>query len=328
MTIACRPTTGIITFANRWDHFLARAGVNRMARRVEPGLYALGQPAEETLVFVTANYRLSFDALRAALNGTDAYILVLNTQGINVWCAAGEGTFGTDELVRQVEAAALRDVVSHRVLILPQLGAPGVAAHEVKKRTGFKVEYGPVRAADLPAYLKTRQAPPEMRRVRFSLADRMTVALVDILKPLPLMVLIAAILFLVGGPLPALAVILATLAATVLFPALLPWLPTRDFSTKGFVLGGLVALPLAAVALGTPPALGWLPLARALMYLLAVPPAVAYLALLFTGSTTFTSRTGVRREIFAYIPVMAWMFGAGVLLALIVFAAQLWGGRA
>jgi len=328
MNIACRPTTGVITFANRWDHFLARAGVNRMARRVEPGLYGLGKPTAQTLVVVTANYRLSFDALRAALNGTDAYILVLNTQGINVWCAAGEGTFGTDELVRQVEAAALAEVVNHRVLILPQLGAPGVAAHEVKKRTGFKVEYGPVRAADLPAYLKTRQATPEMRRVRFTLADRMTVALVDILKPLPLMALVAVVLYFLGGPLPALAVILATLAATALFPALLPWLPTREFSTKGFILGGVVALPLALAALGNPPALGWLPLARAAMYLLAVPPAVAYLALLFTGSTTFTSRAGVRREIFAYIPVMAWMFGAGVVLALVVFAAQFWGGRA
>jgi hypothetical protein len=332
MTLACRPTTGVLTFANHWDHFLARAGVNRMARRVEPGLYALGQPTAETPVFVTANYTLSFDALRAALNGADAYILVLDTKGVNVWCAAGEGTFGTNELVRRVEAAGLRDVVQHRVLILPQLGAPGVAAHEVKKRTGFKVQYGPVRAADLPEYLKARQATPEMRRVRFTLADRLTVALVDILWPLPLMALIAAVLFVVGGRqsglLAGLAVVAATLAATVLFPALLPWLPTRDFSTKGFILGGLLALPFAMVAFGSPPALGWLPVARAGMYLLAMPPAVAYLALLFTGSTTFTSRTGVRREIYTYIPIMAWMFGAGVVLAILVFAAQALGGQA
>ncbi len=75
--------------------------------------------------------------------------------GVNVWCAAGEGTFGTDELVRRIEACQLNEVVSQRQLILPQLGAPGIAAHEVRKRSGFKVEYGPVRAADLPEYLKT-----------------------------------------------------------------------------------------------------------------------------------------------------------------------------
>jgi CO dehydrogenase/acetyl-CoA synthase gamma subunit (corrinoid Fe-S protein) len=73
---------------------------------------------------------------------------VLDTQGINVWCAAGKGTFGTDELVHRIEATQLHDVVRHRVLILPQLGAPGVAAHDVKKRSGFTIEYGPVRTAN------------------------------------------------------------------------------------------------------------------------------------------------------------------------------------
>src|SRR5512136_1464237 len=138
MTLPYHLTTGTLTSANRWDHFLARVGFRRGAHRVEPGLYALGQPSAESPVFVTANYTLSFDALRAALKGRDAYILVLDTQGINVWCAAGKGTFGTDELVRRIEATGLRDVVDHRVLILPQLGAPGVALHEVKKRTTFK----------------------------------------------------------------------------------------------------------------------------------------------------------------------------------------------
>ena len=56
---------------------------------------------------------------------------------------------------------------------------------------------------------------------------------------------------------------------------------------------------------------------QALEFLLAMPAATAFLGLNFTGSTTFTSRTGVRRELFAYIPAMAWMFGAGVLLALV-----------
>jgi hypothetical protein len=324
----CRPTTSTLTFANRWDHFLARAGYHRAHHRVEPGLYALGHPAPEAPAFVTANYTLSFDALRAALHGRDAYILVLNTEGINVWCAAGKGTFGTEEIVRRVQAAGLREKVSHRKLILPQLGAPGVAAHEVKKRTGFSVEYGPVRAADLPAYLETRQATPEMRRVRFSLADRMTVALVDILTPLPLAALIAVVLYFALGRLAALAAVAVFLAATVLFPALLPWLPTRDFSTKGFILGALVALPLAAYAYGSPPAVSWLPISRAATYLLIVPPAVAYLALLFTGSTTFTSRSGVRREIFTYIPAMAWIFGAGVVLVIIGLAARALGGSA
>src|SRR5512141_1655554 len=145
-----KSTTSELTFSNIWDHILARWGIKRMEHRVEPGLYTLGNPTPTSPVFVTANYTLSFDALRSSLKGIDGYILVLDTKGVNVWCAAGKGTFGTDELVRRIEATRLREVVTHRRLILPQLGATGVAAHVVKQRAHFKVEYGPVRSADLP----------------------------------------------------------------------------------------------------------------------------------------------------------------------------------
>ena len=304
-------TGSTLTFADHWDHFLARWGYRRGDHRVTPGLYALGKPTAESPVFVTANYTLSFDAVRSALSGADGYILVLDTMGVNVWCAAGKGTFSTDEIVRRVEATHLSDVVSHRTLILPQLGAPGVAAHEVKQRTGFKVEYGPVRADDLPEYLKTRQATPEMRQVRFPLRDRLVlipVELVYVLKPAALAALVLAVLL---GPLAAAGAVAAVLAGVALFPILLPWLPTKEFSSKGFILGGLTALPFALAARRRGEGRAW-PLA----YLLALPPVTAFLALNFTGATPFTSKTGVKREMFKYIRVMAGMFGTGMLLAL------------
>ncbi|MBI3165261.1 MAG: carbon monoxide dehydrogenase [Chloroflexi bacterium] len=300
-------TTNTLTLANTWDHILARWAVNRMGHRVEPGLYSLGKPTPDSPVFVTANYTLSFDALRSSLKGIDGYILVLDTQGINVWCAAGKGTFGTDELVKRIEATRLNEVVNHRVVILPQLGAPGVAAHEVKKRAHFKVEYGPVRAQDLPEYLKTRKATPEMRRVRFTLKDRITLIPVELVA-----VLIPLLILIVLRSTPAIA---AILAGTVLFPILLPWIPTHNFSTKGFILGGLVAIPFAMAAfLKSPESALWLRSAWVFANALLIPSITAYLTLNFTGSTTFTSRTGVKTEMFAYIPAMAWMFGAGLLL--------------
>ena len=101
------------------------------------------------------------------------------------------------------------------------------------------------------------------------------------------------------------------LAGAALFPILLPWLPTEDFSSKGFILGGLTALPFALTAWQRREKRGW-PLA----YMLGLPPVTAFLALNFTGATPFTSKTGVKREMFRYIRVMAGMFGTGVLLAL------------
>lgn len=301
------PTTNTLSMANQWDHFLARVGFKRSEHRVKPGLYSIGTPTPDSPVFVTANYTLSFDSLRSALVGINGYILVLDTQGINVWCAAGKGTFGTDELVNRIETTRLHEVVNHRVLILPQLGAPGVAAHQVKKRSKFKVEYGPVQAEDLPAYLETRQATPEMRRVRFTLKDRL------VLIPVELAALLLPILILIV--IRAYGALAAILAGTVLFPILLPWIPTHNFSTKGFILGGIVALPFVIAAfLKDPESALWLRSAWALVYALLIPSITAYLTLNFTGSTTFTSRTGVQREMFAYIPAMAWMFGIGLVL--------------
>ena len=322
-----RPATSEITWTNRVDHLRARWGINRSGHRVEAGLYALGHPTSEAPVFVTANYTLSFDALRSNLVGTDGYILVLDTQGINVWCAAGKGTFGTDELVRRIEATRLHDAVNHRVLILPQLGAPGVAAHEVKRRSGFKVEYGPVRAADLPGYLQSHQATAEMRRVQFTLRDRLILIPVELVHVLLPILIAAAAVFFVGGPRASVAVVAAVLAGAVLFPVLLPWLPTREFSSKGFILGGVVALPFAVSALiSSPGAAWWLRTGAALTFLLSVPSVIAFLALNFTGSTTFTSRTGVRREIFTYVPVMGWMLGAGIVLIVALRLVSLFGG--
>ena len=162
----------------RWR---VRWGVGRDRYGVAPGLYALGAPGGDSPVLVTANYKLTFDVLRRDAAGLDAWILVLDTYGVNVWCAAGEGTFGTEEVIRRVTEARLPEVVSHRRLILPQLGAPGVAAHKVHNGCGFSVVYGPVRARDIREFLKAgMKATPAMRRVVFSTMDRLVLTPVEI----------------------------------------------------------------------------------------------------------------------------------------------------
>jgi uncharacterized membrane protein len=307
-----------ITFNNRIEHFLIRWGYRRGEHKVAPGLYALGRPDKGSPVFVTANYRLSFDALRWALKGIDSYMLILDTFGINVWCAAGKGTFGTDELVRRIETTGLADVVSHRKIILPQLGAPGVRAPEVTKRTGFRVEYGPVRACDIREYLKAGKVTPEMRLVLFPVIDRIVLIPVELVSIILPAVVLAVVAFFVLGWLSALGLVTAVLGGTVLFPVLLPYLPTKDYSSKGLLLGFILSLPFAACQLINGLSGDWQTYVSTLTFLLAMPPITAYLALNFTGATPFPSRTGVRKEIFTYIPVMAGMLVLGVLLVAIL----------
>jgi len=296
-----------------------------MEHRIAPGLYRLNAPTPDSPVVVTANYTLSFDAVRSALGEIDAWILVLDTGGINVWCAAGKGTFGTAEVARRVEATNLAAVVRHRVLILPQLSAPGVSAHQVQGLTGFRVEYGPVRATDLPRYLETRTATPEMRRVRFPLRDRLAVVPLEVVHAAVPTAVAAIVLSLLAGPFGALAAIAAVGAGTVLFPVLMPWLPTRDYSSRGLLLGGIVALPFVFVLAANPPVQGPAGIAAALVPLLTMSPVTGYLALNFTGSTPYPSRTGVKKEIFTYVPPMAVMAGAGIAIALVLGALRLAG---
>ncbi|HEX3000849.1 MAG TPA: mercury methylation corrinoid protein HgcA [Methanoregula sp.] len=320
-----RTTDSTITIANRLDHFLARWSWKREAHRVEPGLYRLGHPTAESPVFASANYTLSFDALRSALAGIDAWILVLDTKGINVWCAAGKGTFGTAELVRRIGGSGLATVVSHRKIIVPQLGAPGISWPEVLRQSGFTVEYGPVRARDLPEYLRSHKATPAMRRVEFPLSDRLVLTPVEFVASALPMVIAAVALWFLAGPVAAFAAVAAVLAGTILFPALLPYIPTKDFSTKGLILGTVIALPFAYV-FGTNPVLPfWAAALAALAPLLLIPAAVAYAALNFTGSTTFTSRTGVKKEIFRYVPVMAVMAVIGTLAGIALGVSRLLG---
>jgi hypothetical protein len=288
-------------------------------------LYQLGEPTPDSPVFASANYTLSFDALRSALNGTDAWILVLDTKGINVWCAAGKGTFGTDELVRMIHITDLPAIVSHRKIIVPQLGAPGISWPEVMRKSKFLVEYGPVRASDLPQYLTMHTATPEMRRVEFPFKDRIVLTPVEFVHlALPLFV-VTAFLWFLAGPVAALAAISAVIAGTVLFPALLPFIPTHDFSTKGLLLGGLVAVPFAASFATVPAIPFWANALAAITALLLIPAVTAYIALNFTGCTTFTSRTGVKKEIFRYIPLMAFMAGLGIVAGLILGVSRLLG---
>ena len=319
------------TARDRIGAVLARCAVGRMHYVVAPGLYATGRPTADSPVFVSANYKLSFDHLRRALAGRDGWILVLDTKGINVWCAAGKGTFGTEELVARVEAVGLAEAVSHRTLVLPQLGAPGVSAPEVRKRTGFRVVYGPVRAADLPAFLDAgMQATREMRRVRFGLLDRLVLVPVEAVLGARSALLVALGFLLLGGLGPgiwsvgrmlrdglrsAALLLIAFAASVVLTPALLPWLPGRAFALKGAWVGAALDVALLLFVHAHPGCFGG-PFALA-GWLLLVPALASFLGMNFTGSSTYTSLSGVQREMRTAVPLQAACALAGVVLWLV-----------
>ncbi len=320
------PYGNIPVVPTKWDiidklgHLAVRFGIFRNNYAVKPGLYAVGSPGPLDNVLVTANYKLSFDYVRSGLQGYSAWLLVLDTKGVNVWCAAGKGTFGTEEVIQKLESSQLHQYITHRRIILPQLSATGVAAYEVKKRTGFSVTYGPVRAADIPEFIQNNfTATPKMRTINFTLNDRLVLIPIEIVHyALPIFVL-AIILILISGIHPQAyslflhdilkiftAVIVADFGGTLFTPLLLPWIPFRSFSGKGAIIGIIIAAIYILIFKG--------PLIENFAWLLIIPAISSFLAMNFTGSSTYTSPSGVKKEMKLAIPLQAAAFTIGFML--------------
>lgn len=319
--------------SDHWEHIRCRFSAFRNDYRVSPGLYAVGEPDRNSDVLVSANYKLSFDVLRRELRSLNVWVLVLDTKGINVWCAAGKGTFGTDELIRRIKLARVAMIVDHRRLIVPQLGAPGVSGYKVSRATGFKVLFGPVHARDIAAYIDAGyKATREMRTIRFSLWDRLILTPMEIIpamKKYPYYALLilgifglqpSGIIFrdaLTGGMPFLLLGLIAVLAGAFLTPVLLPVIPSRSFAIKGWLVGMLaVVLSMQLFALA-----GTQLLVFACTFF---PLASSYIALQFTGATTFTGMTGVKKELKVAVPVYI-VFGAVSVMLLVAFKLSQWG---
>jgi acetyl-CoA decarbonylase/synthase complex subunit gamma len=203
----------------------------------------------------------------------------------------------------------------------------------VKKSSGFKVTYGPIRSKDLPAFLDAGlKATPEMRLKTFTVWERLELIpmeLMGALKPGILAVLIFFLLAVIGrsregwtiafnhGLFSVLALLTAILAGAVLTPLLLPWLPGRAFSFKGLSLGFLFAAMGVACYYG-----GWVTKADGLdvlAWVLLIPALSAYLAMNFTGASTYTSLSGVRKEMRWALPLE---IGAGIVGMILWLGSQ------
>ena len=309
-----------------------RLGINRDQFKIAPGLYCVGTPDSKAPVLVTANYKLTFDVLRKELASLNAWILVLDTRGINVWCAAGKDLFSTAEVVRRVNLSELKKVVVHNQLILPQLAATGVAAHHVKKESGFKVIWGPVRAKDIRSFLTNGlKAEKSMRQVTFTTRDRVVLIPVELAHlPKPsLWILVTA--FLISGigthvfSFPAawargimltIAYVTGILAGAVAVPVLLPWIPGRSFALKGAILGILGGAGIVVLFQSNVRVFG------ALALMLCTTAISSYLVMNFTGSTPFTSPSGVEKEMRKAIPMQA----VALLLAIVAWVGSAFAG--
>ncbi len=301
--------------------YKVRWGIGRSNYKINAGLYAVGIPDKNSHVLVSSNYKLTFDMVRKELKGINCWLLILDTNGVNVWCAAGKGTFGTKELARRIAKTKLDEIVSHKRLILPQLGATGISAHEILRQTGFTVIYGPVRANDVKKFIDAKyEATEEMRTVKFTIYDRLVLTPVELVSALKFSLKIFGIIFLINlfasrtfSILDLNAYIGTILIGTVITPVLLPYVPGRAFAWKGWLLGLIWSIFIVYVN-------GWFNtenIILAIGYLLVLPSLSAYLSMNFTGSSTYTSFSGVMKEMKGALPLIIISMILGIILILV-----------
>lgn len=146
----------------------------------ELGLFPIGKPGRSSPVFLSGNYSLVVHRLWRALQGTDCYLLVANSRGSNVWCAAGMNEFSEHDVIDAINVGDLADVVSHRQIIAPPYAAPGVNVRTVYQETGFHIKRGPTHLNDLPRYIAQKmKRSNDMLSVQFGFRDRIEQALAN-----------------------------------------------------------------------------------------------------------------------------------------------------
>lgn len=196
--------------------------LRELPHRAPTGLVRIGNPGRDSPLLVTCNFTLTVRRIVEALDGENVWLLVANSRGINVWCAAGGGHLTHHDVVSAIRTSRVGELVDHRTLVLPQLAATGIERRRITEATGWKALWGPARLEDLKAYLRRGcRAVKSDRVMRFPMWERLEMATMWVFP----MTLIGAPLFGLAGGL-RVGMTAAAVAALVVFAifAALPWL--------------------------------------------------------------------------------------------------------
>jgi len=159
-----------------------------------------------------------------------------------------------------------------------------------------------------------------MRTIEFSFWDRLVLAPMELVAASKISLSVFGVLFLINllaarpfGVRDFIAYAAALLIGAVITPVLLPFIPGKAFSFKGWLLGAIgTAFIIWGYGWFTPPFL-----LLGIGYMLALPAYAAFLAMNFTGASTYTSLSGVIKEMKVAVPLIILSLVAGVILILI-----------
>lgn len=298
--------------------FVRRIGMGRDHFSVPEGLYAVGSPDKMSPVIVTSNYKITFDIVRSNLSKMDAWLLLIDTKGVNVWCAASKGSFGTEEIIKSIKKYNIEKIIDHKTIILPQLGATGVSGFKITQAIGFKVVFGPVRANDIYEFVSNGYIKDgKMKQVMFPLLERAVLAPLEFFGSLKYMLYLLLgiwlVLAFVNGTynVPYFIEItgiiaIAYIVGIFISPITLPYIPFKAFSLKGVALGILSFMPYLYLA-------PYNSIRMAGVFFISVS-IISFVSMNFSGCTTYTCQKGAEKEVLFATPLHFLSLLTGVIL--------------
>lgn len=123
--------------------------------QVEAGLYRVGEPNENSPVYVTTNFSLTYFMLSSEVDasGEPAHLVIVDAEGMSVLTAWSAGKFGGEQVGKFVLASGIADRIAHRRVIIP--GYVAVIKGEMEDAMpGWEIMVGPQEASDVPAFVK------------------------------------------------------------------------------------------------------------------------------------------------------------------------------
>jgi ubiquinone/menaquinone biosynthesis C-methylase UbiE len=148
---------------------------------VAPGVYELGRPGRSAPVLLTANFLASVEAVRAGMAGGSGYLVVEDTGGWNVWCAADAGRFNGAKAAALLELYGVCEMVEDRRIVVPRLG--GRVQAQLVALSGWDVAVGPLEARDLPQFLASGLGPEMHSLARlYRLPERIRVGVLTLVQ--------------------------------------------------------------------------------------------------------------------------------------------------
>jgi acetyl-CoA decarbonylase/synthase complex subunit gamma len=137
----------------------------RIYPTVDPGVYEIGEPNDMSPIFVTSNYRLTKIPVEIDIKGAnvDAYLLVVDSEGIGIESAVAGGQFSAGSIAEAVKEFGIFDKVKHRILIIPGMAARLSGALE--DEADAYVVVGPRDSSGIGKYMKEQWKPEEFMKI-------------------------------------------------------------------------------------------------------------------------------------------------------------------